>query len=1205
MYLDPRLLRLAWQNRSALLFAVFLGASAGVLAILQAGILSRVVSRVFLEKQPLAQISSLVIFLLAVLFLRPTLSLGSDLAAQQVSRRVKSWLRRRLSATLIERGPGYTVQEETGELTHTLTEGVESLEAFYSQYLPGVALAVIVPVAILVYVFWLDLVSGLVFLLTAPIIPLFMVLIGSLAQALTRRQWRTLSRLSAYFLDVLQGLPTLKLFGRSRDQIKNIALASEQFRRTTMSVLRITFLSALTLEMAATLSTAVVAVQIGLRLLYGQIPFEQAFTVLLLAPEFYAPLRLLGARFHAGMAGVEAARRIFAALDSPLPVKPEQTQEKLTAAQGSPESSQFSRAIQFKDVSVSFDESRQALRGVSFEIRRDQRVALVGPSGSGKSTIMGLLLRFVTPDGGTITLDGKPLEDFPLDAWRGQIAWVPQRPYLFADTVEANIRLSRPEADFEEVVEAARLAEAHDFIRALPEGYATPIGERGARLSGGEAQRIALARAFLRNAPLVLLDEPTANLDVENEAMLNLGIDRLLEGRTALVIAHRLKTIQEADLVLALEQGEIRQYGTPSELAGQAGLFRRMLLASQTPISDDVLAGGRGLAGAERGGLALSRRSTFPEASGSPQTETAPPRSILIRLIRLASEMWSWGALAALAGAAAVLCGVGLMATSAMIISLAALHPSIALLQVPIVGVRFFGIGRGVFRYLERYLSHEATFRLLAELRTWFYQALEPLAPARLMHYRSGDLLARILSDIQSLENFYVRALAPPLTAALALAVVLIFVVSFSLQLGLILLLFWLVAGIGMPLLAGWLGKPVGFQLIEQRSDLNSAAVDFIQGLADLLAFTQGERASQDLERHSEALLDALQRLAAIASLQNAGMSLLANLGMWSVLMLSIPLVNGGGLDGVYLAALALAALTSFEALNPLPAAAQYLESNQQAARRLFEIVDAEPEVNDIAWPHSLPLSFDLQVRNLCFRYPDGTVALEDVTFDLPARKRVAIVGASGAGKSTLVNLLVRFWDYQDGEILLAGRPLKDYAQEGLRARIAVVPQNSYLFSATLRDNLRIANPRASDEDIFRAASLAGIHEFIQGLPQGYDTWAGEQGLKLSGGERQRIALARALLRQAALLILDEGMANLDALTELQALQAVYRSTEEQSLLMITHRLVGMELMDEILVMQKGRVIERGAHQELLELGGLYYRMNALAEARTSISRSG
>ncbi|MCC7130691.1 MAG: thiol reductant ABC exporter subunit CydD, partial [Anaerolineae bacterium] len=1067
MHLDPRLLRLAWQNRSALLLSVLLGASAGVLAILQAGILSRVVGQVFLDKQPLAQISSLFFFLLAVLILRPALGFGSDLAAQRVARTVKSWLRRRLSAALLERGPGYTAQEQTGELTHTLVEGVESLEAYYSQYLPGAALAVSVPTAILVYVSWLDLVSGLVFLFTAPIIPLFMVLIGSLAQALTRRQWRTLSRLSAYFLDVLQGLPTLKLFGRSRDQVKNIALASEQFRQTTMSVLRITFLSALTLEMAATLSTAVVAVQIGLRLLYGQIPFEQAFTVLLLAPEFYAPLRMLGARFHAGMAGVEAAQRIFAVLDSRTLNKPEHTGEKLAAVQGSSESLHFNQAIRFADVHVSFEESRQALRGVSFEIQRGQRVALVGPSGSGKSTIMGLLLRFIAPDGGAITLDGKPLEDVPLHAWRGGIAWVPQRPYLFADTVEANIRLGKPEADMDAVFEAARLAEAHDFICALPEGYATRIGERGARLSGGEAQRIALARAFLRDAPLVLLDEATANLDVENEARLNLGIGRLLEGRTALVIAHRLKTIREADQVLVLEQGEIRQSGAPSELAGQAGLFRRMLLASQTPISDGARVGGRGLVGADRGTLALSRSPTSLQASSPPQTEPAPRSPRLVRLMRLASGMWGWGALAALAGAATVLCGVGLMATSALIISLAALHPSIALLQVPIVGVRFFGIGRGVFRYLERYLSHEATFRLLAELRTWFYQALEPLAPARLMRYRSGDLLARILSDIQSLENFYVRALAPPLTAVLALAAVLVFVSSFSLQLGLVLLLFWLAAGIGLPLLAGQLGKQAGFQLVERRSDLNSAAVDFIQGLADLLAFTQGEQASQDLERRSQALLNALQRLAAIASLQNAGMSLLANLGMWSVLVFAIPLVNGGGLQGVYLAVLALAALTSFEALNPLPVAAQYLESNLQAARRLFEIVDAEPEVRDIAWPHSLPLSFDLQVRNLCFSYPDGTAALEDITFDLPARKRMAIVGASGAGKSTLVNLLLRFWDYQDGEILLAGRRLKDYAQEGLRARVAVVPQTSYLFNATLRDNLRIANPRASDEDIF------------------------------------------------------------------------------------------------------------------------------------------
>lgn len=1186
MHLDPRLLRLARQGGGYLLLAALLGVSAGVLSIFQAGILSRVVDRVFLSKQTLAQVSSLCFLLLAVLILRPALGCGGDLAAQQVSRRVKSWLRGRLALALRARGPVYTAQEEAGELAHTLVEGVESLEAYYSQYLPGIAQAVFVPALILIYVFWLDLISGLVFLFTAPLIPLFMVLIGSLAQALTRRQYRTLSRLSAYFLDVLQGLPTLKMFGRSRDQVKNIALASEQFRQATMGVLRVTFLSALTLEMAATLSTAVVAVQIGLRLLYAQIPFEQALTVLLLAPEFYAPLRVLGARFHAGMAGVEAARRIFEVLDGAPPGALEELQEGPEKGARAAPDLRFSQAIRFDDVRVSYPEGRQALGGVSFQIPKGSRVALAGPSGSGKSTIASLLLRFLTPDGGSITLDGQPLSQAPLEAWRGQVAWVPQRPYLFNDTVEANIRLGRPAASQEEVFEAARLAEAHEFITALPEGYRTRIGERGARLSGGEAQRIALARAFLMDAQLVLLDEATANLDVENEARLSLGIDRLLEGRTSLVIAHRLKTIQEADQVIVLEAGQIRQSGAPAQVASQEGLFRQMLLASQAP-----LLGEGNLRGADPQAPAPQSAPPLLEDLSLKLAEAGQRGSALRRLIRLASGMWGWAALAALAGAATVLCGVGLMSTSALIISLAALHPSIALLQVPIVGVRFFGIGRGVFRYLERYLAHDATFRLLAQLRVWFYQALEPLAPARLMRFRSGDLLARILSDIQSLENFYVRALAPPLTAALALAVVLIFVGSFSLQLGLVLCLFWLAAGVGLPLLAGRLGKPVGFQLVQRRAELNNAAVDFIQGLADLLAFNQGERASRDLERRSEAALDSLQRLSAINSLQSAGMGLLTHLGMWSILALAIPRVSRGELDGVYLAVLALAALTSFEAISPLLVAAQYMESNLQAARRLFEIADAEPEVRDAPWPHSLPLNFDIKVRNLSFTYPDGTIGLDEVAFDLPAGKRVAVVGASGAGKSTLVNLLLRFWEYQGGEILLGGRPLRDYAQEALRARISVVPQNGYLFSASLRDNLRIANPRASDEEIFRAADLAGIHEFILGLPQGYDTWAGEQGLKLSGGERQRIALARALLKPAALLILDEGMAHLDPLSELQALQAVYRAAAGQSLLMITHRLVGMEMMDEILVMEKGRLVERGAHAELLAKGGLYRRM--------------
>jgi thiol reductant ABC exporter CydC subunit len=468
---------------------------------------------------------------------------------------------------------------------------------------------------------------------------------------------------------------------------------------------------------------------------------------------------------------------------------------------------------------------------------------------------------------------------------------------------------------------------------------------------------------------------------------------------------------------------------------------------------------------------------------------------------------------------------------------------------------------------------------------------LEPLAPARLLSYRSGDLLARSLGDIQSLEDFYVRALAPPFTAVLALSIVFIYISSFNPQLARTLLAFWLVVGVGLPVVVRLLSREPGDQLVERRAGLSSAAVDFVQGLPDLLVYGQAERTAGEIALRGQALAAVQRRLAGINGLQAALTGGLSNLGMWSILCLAIPLVVSGQIQGVYLAVLSLAALTSFEAVASLPAAAQYLQSSFQSARRLFEVVDALPQVQDPPAPLPVPAQFDLQVRDLCFRYPGGGPALSNISFDLPPGKRLAIVGPSGAGKSTLVSVLLRFWNFEEGQILWAGRDLREYAQNDIRQSINVVPQRPYLFSASVRENISMANPSASEQELVAAAEQAEIHDFILSLPQGYDTWTGEQGVRLSAGERQRLAIARALLKDEPLLLLDEATANLDALTERKVLGSIYRSSAGGALLTITHRLAGMEWMDEILVLDRGRVVERGTHAELLAAGGMYSHM--------------
>ena len=558
---DSRLLRAAGDTGRLLVLAVGLGLAAGALTVCQAALVARVVDGVFWHHLHLAGVALWLWLLPGVILLRWGLAWLGEAAGSRAAARIKGRLQEAVLRRLFAMGPVALSSERTGELLGVLTEGIEALDAYLGRYLPQLALAALTPLLILGFIFPLNLLSGTILSITAPLLPLFMLLVGRWAGGLAQRQFQALGRLSAHFLDVLQGLATLKLFGRSRDQAAVIGLVGRQFRTTSLEVLRVAFLSALVLELLTTMSIALVAVVLGLALVYGRIAFHRAFFILLLAPEFYLPLRLLGTQFHASLAGAGAAGRIFAVLETPV-AGGEEDGGPLPAGP---------LAVRFDDVHYAYDEgTRPALAGVSFTLAPGEKVALVGKSGAGKTTVANLLLRFVEPVRGSIHVGGLPLRSLPADAWRRLVALVPQDPYLFAGTVRENIAWALEGATTEEVTAAAVRAGAHDFIQALPRGYDTPVGEEGVGLSGGERQRLALARAFLRRAPLVILDEPAANLDAESERIVGEALARLT-GCTVLVIAHSLATARRADRVLVLEQGVLTADGRPDDLLRSDG----------------------------------------------------------------------------------------------------------------------------------------------------------------------------------------------------------------------------------------------------------------------------------------------------------------------------------------------------------------------------------------------------------------------------------------------------------------------------------------------------------------------------------------------------------------------------------------------------------------------------------------------------------
>jgi ATP-binding cassette, subfamily C, bacterial CydD len=550
---DPRLFRHARAARGYLMLAAALGVVMTGMVIAQAELLARLLAGAVRGTGP-AALSAALVALLVVVAVRAAAAYGGEVAALRAAATVKSQLRRSLAAHLQRLGPAWLGRQKPGEIATVATRGLDGLDPYFARYLPQLVLAGLVPAAVLATVATADWISAVIIAVTLPIIPVFAVLVGMHTRARTQRQWRLLARLGGHFLDVVEGLPTLKVFGRAKPQADIIKEVTDGYRSATMATLRVAFLSALVLELAAAVSTALVAVEVGLRLLAGHMGYQTALLVLLLTPEAYLPLRAVGLHFHASMEGAAAAGRacdIIETAPSSACVRAPGTGQAATADLRQDE-------ITLDAMSLAYPgRDRPALAEVSLTIRPGDQIAVTGRSGAGKSSLLGLLLRFIEPTGGRIMAGGVDLAHIGRDSWQRQVAWVPQQPYLFAATAAENIALGQPGASRQDITRAATLAGADTFIEALPCGYDTPLGEQALRLSAGQRQRIALARAFLRDAPLLLLDEPTAHLDPIVAGQILAVIQTLMAGRTVILVTHRHAWQGGADRVLTLDHGRL------------------------------------------------------------------------------------------------------------------------------------------------------------------------------------------------------------------------------------------------------------------------------------------------------------------------------------------------------------------------------------------------------------------------------------------------------------------------------------------------------------------------------------------------------------------------------------------------------------------------------------------------------------------------
>ncbi|MQY12791.1 Vitamin B12 import ATP-binding protein BtuD [Streptomyces sp. RB5] len=1193
---DPRLVRYARATRVFLLASVVLGLAGALLVVAQAVLIASVVVAGFEDGASLGSLRGELLLLALVAVGRAVVAWLTELAAHRSAAAVKSELRLRVVSRAAELGPGWLAGQRTGELATLVTRGVDALDDYFAKYLPQLGLAVVVPAAVLGRMVFDDWVSAAIVAGTLPLVPLFMVLIGWATEAATGRQFALLSRLSGHFLDVVAGLPTLKVFGRSKAQAEKIREITGEYRRATLRTLRVAFLSSFALELLSTISVALVAVSIGMRLVDGELSLYTGLVVLILAPEAYLPLRQVGAHYHAAAEGVAAAERVFEVLSAP--------------AAAVPFSSADDAVVRLSGVSVRYP-GREAFALPSFSVGRGEVVALAGPSGGGKSTVLGAVLGFVAPASGVVSVGAGDLA-----GWHRQVAWVPQRPYLFAGSVADNVRLAAPDASPSAVRSALASAGGAD----LDPGRS--VGEDGAGLSAGQRQRVALARAFLADRPVLLLDEPTASLDGDTEASVVAAVRRLAVGRTVLLVAHRAALLAVADRVVRCDAGApfVASAGPAFAPAAPAPAPSARDIAHPRPpvtVRGVTVAGGVTVADGD-----IPARPAFEDfarsvkrAAGAGATpaagDTQPPTARSARRAAGAAEPPAEGVghgtgraggnrtprratptpvtarltLAGTLGALALLSAVGLMATSGWLISRASEHPPILYLMIAVTATRAFGISRATLRYVERLISHDAVLRLLAELRATVYRQLDRITPAGLKERHRGDLLTRLVTDVDAQQDHYLRWLLPAAEAAAVAAAATAFTAWLDPTAGAALAAGLLTAGAVAPLLTTRMAARTTERLAPDRARLTVQTVDLLRGTAELTVTGALPRRTAALTRTDKRLRDAAARDAAAQGAGAALTALACGLTIVATTAAGVAAVHAGRLDGVWLAAVALVPLAAFEAVTVMPQALTYRARARRSADRIAEVTDAPtPASQGAGSPPADP--FPLTLRGVGARYPGAAApALRGVDLTLPRGHRLAVVGPSGAGKTTLAHVLLRFLDAEDGTYSLG-----PYDADEVRRIVGLCAQDAHLFDSTLRENLRLARPGADDAALWQALADARLADWAAALPEGLDTVVGEGAVRLSGGQRRRVALARALLADFEVLILDEPAEHLDLPTADALTADLLAATAGRTTVLITHRLTGLDQVDEIVVLDAGRIVQRGTFGELSAQDGPFRR---------------